>query len=1006
MKRTEIWLALTICLILAGTINYSSAQNEVDTAVKLQYTDPFGRLPISRMDYLIRTGQPEPIRIHRSVFHPAPDSACRTRQDTYPYVALFVNQNISGSLQDSLDGYIADLTGDGYDTDLIEFSGLTAAGLKTALQGLTGEGLVGAVLIGESPVAWYEMDDEEFPIDLYFMDLDGTWSDSDGDGLWDAHSGNVSPEIWIGRIDASSYLRSSEITLLQNYFQKNHAYRTGALSVPKRGLAFVDDDWSGYGSSSLTLVYDNVTTINSSNETTAPNYRNQLQTGYEFIHLMAHSCPWAHTFRIGSGYGGCFFNYDLDMMEPHAFFYNLFACSNTRFVELDNIGNYYIFQDDYGLAVVGSTKTGSMLEFQDFYGPLGSGDCFGRAFLEWFQAQASGGFSYSERSWFYGMSVLGDPTLQVNQSDRSIGERHPENPDNARTDPGRGASISSCAYSDGNPVLLGTQSETVMCAWMSGIDGRSSICTNFHDGSGWSGQVQVYPYEYWEVNPALLYRSNGDIWIFFARFTYAIYNYDIYCARWTGTSWTTPQVIQSEIGYDVQPAAAERDGTMHVVWQSWRDLDADLYWSQGTGSTWSTPQSITVTDCDDVDPQLICNDDGNLLLTYTSRERGKWDVVFRRFDGSWSSPEYVSSQDTNDTDSSIAAIGDRRWIAYLTDLSGNSDLAAVHFDGTGWGTPELITETPDLELHPRILVNSDSPVIGFYTRGNDQILKLAVRQPEGTWSIQILENSSGRDQYMDLIQSGSDTARTVWCTDREGDSDIYSDLITLPTTPDPTPTAGTSPTVTQPPPTDTPVSPSSTPTGPTHTPASPTSTSPPGSPTVPPTNTPPTTYTVLPSITPTPDNTAIPTVTPTSGSQSPTPESTDTPGYPTSTATPPGPPHLVLTIQTNQDLYRTGDLFRLTNTIQNGGPTILLDEYILLDVFGQYWFWPGWSEGIDWQPVNIPGSETMVQTILEFIWPGNTGSASGLIFWAALLKPETAELACDYSFCSFAYDAK
>ncbi len=50
--------------------------------------------------------------------------------------------------------------------------------------------LVGALLIGNIPAAWFEIENDfdkygytKFPIDLYYMDLDGDWIDSDNNGI-------------------------------------------------------------------------------------------------------------------------------------------------------------------------------------------------------------------------------------------------------------------------------------------------------------------------------------------------------------------------------------------------------------------------------------------------------------------------------------------------------------------------------------------------------------------------------------------------------------------------------------------------------------------------------------------------------------------------------------------------------------------------------------------------------------------------------------------------------
>jgi hypothetical protein len=102
-------------------------------------------------------------------------------------------------------------------------------------------------------------------------------------------------------------------------------------------------------------------------------------------------------------------------IEPVAHFYNLFACSNARYVETDYMAGWYIFLQDYGLGAIGSTKTGSMLSFEDFYRPFGQGRTIGVAFQQWFVDRASGGFEDWAISWFYGMTLHGDPTLTLQQ---------------------------------------------------------------------------------------------------------------------------------------------------------------------------------------------------------------------------------------------------------------------------------------------------------------------------------------------------------------------------------------------------------------------------------------------------------------------------------------------------------------------------------------------------------------------------------------------------------------
>jgi hypothetical protein len=158
----------------------------------------------------------------------------------------------SGLIAQKLNRYVSDIVKQGYQPAVTEDSFEDAAALRSYLASqYASGGLGGAILIGDLPIAMYEYDGERFPCDLYFQDLDGVWEDSDNDSYLDKHTGDVIPEIWIGRL-LTSKLTSlhegrTEASLLNDYFDKNHAYRTGQLSITPRGLVYVDDDWTSSG---------------------------------------------------------------------------------------------------------------------------------------------------------------------------------------------------------------------------------------------------------------------------------------------------------------------------------------------------------------------------------------------------------------------------------------------------------------------------------------------------------------------------------------------------------------------------------------------------------------------------------------------------------------------------------------------------------------------------------------------------------------------------------------
>jgi hypothetical protein len=340
-------------------------------------------------------------------------------------IIIAVKSSIYEPIKDSIQQYIKGLEAEDYSVIIAKISGGEPQELKDYLKSKLSSGLIGCLLIGDLPIPYFEIDNDfgdygytSFPIDLFYMDLDGEWIDKDKDGKYDDHKdgeGDKAPEIWVGRLITSllSHPEMDEVDLLKNYFLKNHSYKKGEYKdkINQRALAYVDDDWYYFGTCYLDRAYENATAITDKNTTIASDYKNRLTENYEWIQLCAHSNPTLHSFKTSESWNGGSVSYsDIRDIDPVVHFYNLFACSNCRYDRSNYMGGHYTFALTYGLASVGSTKTGSMLGFNYFYGPLGEGKTLGEAFRDWFTLVGLG-----NRSWYYGMTLLGDPTLKISK---------------------------------------------------------------------------------------------------------------------------------------------------------------------------------------------------------------------------------------------------------------------------------------------------------------------------------------------------------------------------------------------------------------------------------------------------------------------------------------------------------------------------------------------------------------------------------------------------------------
>ena len=353
-------------------------------------------------------------------------------------IDVIVNEDLYSSITGALDTFLLDLQIDGYGINLYTANEvLSPAALRNIIsQDWLVFDIAGVIFIGDLAVPWYEMYEPqdwggsyvEFPCDLYFMDIDGDWGDSDSDGKFDSHSGSLGADIWAGRLVASplNYHGANEVTLLRNYFRKNHLYRHGDLRLDDKALAFIDNDWNMYGwGYDVARAYPSTDSVIDIYETCRDNYVDRLrelsENRYEHVLICSHSSSTAHYMYYNSNNYQLFYNYEIESFMMQSFSYNLFACSNSRYVEADNMGGWYTFESDYGLITVGCSKTGSMLCFDDFYTPLGQGANFGDALLEWAQINMEDCAGDASRAWFYGMVLQGDPTVRLARFQEPIG---------------------------------------------------------------------------------------------------------------------------------------------------------------------------------------------------------------------------------------------------------------------------------------------------------------------------------------------------------------------------------------------------------------------------------------------------------------------------------------------------------------------------------------------------------------------------------------------------------
>ncbi len=115
-------------------------------------------------------------------------------------------------------------------------------------------------------------------------------------------------------------------------------------------------------------------------------------------------------------------------------------------------------------------------------------------------------------------------------------------------------------------------------------------------------------------------------------------------------------------------------------------------------------------------------------------------------------------------------------------------------------------------------------------------------------------------------------------------------------------------------------------------------------------------------------------------------------------------PYILTAIRTNEVSYTLGDEFSADLEILNVGPERPVDVFIVLEVDGNYWFWPTWEEEVDFEGWTLPLNSVTNESILNFVWPGVPQGSEGTgVFWAAVLESGSAVVLGNIAWCEFNY---
>lgn len=239
--------------------------------------------------------------------------------------------------------------------------------------------------------------------------------------------------------------------------------------------------------------------------------------------------------------------------------------------------------------------------------------------------------------------------------------------------------------------------------------------------------------------PAVSAGADGSLWAAWIEWNGKDSDRVLVRRRTPSGSWSVAVEVADPHWDHYLPAVVALPGGALVAWSAQVGGDYDLFAARVSNSG-EVGEILKLADTkhSDFHVRLAADSEGNVTAVWQSFAHLNADVYARRFtNGAWGSVYRVSSSGASDWEPSLALdSGGVAWISWDSYHAGNYDVLLASFDGKETGAPIPIATGPETQFHSSVAVDSADRVwVAFDTArqnwGKDYSTSSAVEGSEG-----------------------------------------------------------------------------------------------------------------------------------------------------------------------------------------------------------------------------------------------------------------------------------